>query len=99
MDTENLRRKMKKLQDLYLNDLIEREDYEKEYSLLRDQLREASTPAPKLPSPVDIEEIKNMLAAYRQLNRKEQKEFWGRLVGEITITNDEHFFVFPFSHK
>ncbi|RKJ38495.1 site-specific recombinase [Acutalibacter sp. 1XD8-33] len=99
VDTENLRRKMKKLQDLYLNDLIEREDYEKEYSLLRDQLREASTPAPKLPSPVDIEEIKNMLAAYRQLNRKEQKEFWGRLVGEITITNDEHFFVFPFSHK
>lgn len=99
IDTERIKRKMEKLKDLYLSDLIEKESYEKDYISLRAQLREAYAPEPRLPKPVDIESIKTVLSAYKGLTRQEQKEFWARTIGTITITNDEHFFVTPVSHN
>ena len=41
IDEAAVRRRMGKLRDLYLNDLIEREDYEREYLALRDTLLKA----------------------------------------------------------
>lgn len=99
IDTGKIKRKMDKLKDLYLNDLIDRDDYEKDYLALRDELRKANAPQAKPLQPVDTRAIKNMLDAYNHLDRMDQKEFWGRIIGEITITNEDHFFVSPFRHK
>lgn len=98
VDTDKIRRKMEKLKDLYLNDLIDRAAYERDYIALRDELREAHAQGEQLPKPVNISKISTALTAYEWLTRPEKKEFWGRIIGTITITNDDHFFVWPFRH-
>ena len=99
IDEVKIKRKMEKLKDLYLNDLIDRESYERDYTALRDELRKIYAPKEQLPEPIDIPAIESALSAYEWLTREEKKEFWGRIVGEITITNDDHFFVTPLRHK
>lgn len=99
IDTDKIKRKMEKLKDLYLNDLIEKEQFDREYIPLRDQLRELYTPEPKPIKPVDTKSIEDVIQIYDMLTRKEKKEFWGRVIGTITITNDEHFFVSPIRHN
>lgn len=98
VDELKIKRKMEKLKDLYLNDLIDRDSYEQDYTALRDQLREAHTPASKPPQSVNILSIQTALAAYSELSRQNKKEFWTRTVGQISITNDDHFFVAPVRH-
>ncbi len=99
VDTEKIKRKMEKLKDLYLNDLIEKDAYEQDYLSLRDQLREAYAPEPEPPKPVDTKLIRTALSAYESLTRQEKKEFWCRVVGSITITNEDRFFVEPVRHN
>lgn len=98
VDELKIRRKMEKLKDLYLNDLIDRDTYERDYTALRDELRAANTPPARPPKPIDIVAIQTALAAYSELSRQHKKEFWTRTVSQITITNDDHFFVTPIRH-
>lgn len=98
VDELKIKRKMEKLKDLYLNDLIDRDAYERDYTALRDELREANAPPARPPQPVNILTLQTALAAYSELSRQNKKEFWGRIVGQITITNDDHFFVTPVRH-
>lgn len=97
-DEGKIRRKMEKLKDLYLNDLIDRGTYEHDYTALRDELRELNSPAAQPPSPIDILPIQTALASYGELTRQNKKEFWSRIVGQITITNNDDFFVSPVRH-
>lgn len=99
VDVGKIKRRMEKLKDLYLNDLIEKEAYERDYISLRNQLREICTPDPVPPKPVDVKQIETVLLAYEWLTRQEKKELWGRIVGTITITNDDRFFVEPVRHN
>ena len=99
IDELKIRRKMEKLKDLYLNDLIDRDTYERDYTALRDELRAANTPPALSKKPVDIVAIQTALAAYSELSRQNKKEFWCRTIGRITITNCDHFFVSPISHN
>ncbi len=99
IDEMRIKRKMEKLKDLYLNDLIDRDLYERDYTALRDELRKARAPEEQLPGPVDIPAIESVLSMYEWLSRQEKKEFWQRVVGEITITNDDNFFVSPIRHN
>lgn len=98
VDTNRIKRKMEKLKDLYLNDLIDRESYEKDYVSLREELEKADVGKESLPAPVDVEGINDILKVYNTLSRAEQKELWNRVIGYISITNDGHFFVSPVSH-
>ena len=99
IDEPKIKRKMEKLKDLYLNDLIERDAYERDYTALRDELRKLHLPEEKPPEQVDVRPIESALTAYEWLSREGKKEFWSRIVGEIAITNDDHFFVVPFRHN
>lgn len=98
VDELKIRRKMEKLKDLYLNDLIDRNTYEQDYTALRDELRAANAPASQPPQPVNILAIQTVLAAYSELSRQHKKEFWGKTVSKISITNSDHFFVELFRH-
>ena len=88
---------MDKLKDLYLNDLIDRDAYEKDYTALRDELRAATTANEKLPEPVNLKAVADALSAYSELSKEHKKEFWSRTIGKIVITNTDDFFVFPIS--
>ncbi len=96
-DTGKIKRKMEKLKDLYLNDLIDREIYERDYTALREELREASAAVPPPPAPVDIKAIADSLALYSKLPQAYKKEFWAKIIGKIVITNEDDFFVYPIS--
>lgn len=95
VDAGKIKRKMEKLKDLYLNDLIDRESYEQDYTALREELRAASAAAPPPPSPVDIKAIADSLALYSKLPQTYKKEFWAKIIGKIVITNEDDFFVYP----
>lgn len=75
-----IRNKMEKLKDLYLNDLIQKDMYEAEYTLLREELEKALIPQQKQPKPVDLQAIKDSLSMYPALSREGKKEFWSRIV-------------------
>lgn len=94
VDTARIRRKMEKLKDLYLNDLIERDIYEKDYTALSAELN-AVTKKPVIGKPVNIDKLSDSLATYSTLSREGQKEFWSRTVRRIDITNEDVFSVTP----
>lgn len=96
IDTSKIRRKMEKLKDLYLNDLIERDVYERDYSALKESLLEAERVKPKK-KPVDLSAVADALKMYDGLSRTGKKEFWSRTVSKIVITNEDDFFVYPTS--
>lgn len=95
VDTTLIRRKMEKLKDLYLNDLIDRESYVQDYTALKQTLEELETPEQQAPKPVDLEELSSVLALYSGFDRPQKKAFWSRLVGKIIISNDDDFSVVP----
>jgi len=97
IDEAKIKNKMEKLKDLYLNDLIDRDVYERDYTALRDELRAASDVIATLPQPVDLDELANTLSLYSELSKQHKKEFWTRVIGKIIITNGDHFFVTPIS--
>lgn len=96
-DTARIRRKMEKLKDLYLNDLIDRDSYERDYISLRDTLRSATEITKERPKPVDIQAVSNALSLYSELTKQGKKEFWARTVRKIIITNNDDFSIVPFS--
>lgn len=95
VDEAKIRRKMEKLKDLYLNDLIDRDAYEHDYTALRDELRLADAFEERIPQPVDTEAVQDALSLYPTLSLQGRKEFWARTVGRIVITNEDRFFVYP----
>lgn len=99
IDKDKIKRKMEKLKDLYLNDLIDKDSYERDYVKFRDQLREAQTQDLGVVRLVDTKRLEEPLELYDMLTKEEKKEFWGSVIGTITITNDDHFFVEPFRHN
>lgn len=80
-DVGSIKRKMEKLKDLYLNDLIEKEVYERDYTALRDKLREQNQPKERPFEPIDTKPIQTALLAYDLLTRQEKRSFGGGLSG------------------
>lgn len=92
VDETKLRRKLTKLKDLYLNDLIDREEYQRDYNETRAQL-DATLIPPVIPTPIDLNAIESALASYEYLDKNSRKAFWIRIIDRITITNSEEFTV------
>lgn len=87
---DSIRKKMSKLKTLYLNDLIELDDYKAEYSILKRSL-ETVEEKPK----TDLDALRNGLGEYGTYSREEKKEFWTRFIKRIDADNDGAFFVTP----
>ena len=87
IDEVGIRRKMSKLKDLYLSDLIDREEYARDYAALRETLEKAAAIAPP-PRLLDTEALRSALALYGSMAREEKKEFWLRTVSDICIQPD-----------
>ena len=88
-DTEKIKRKMEKLKDLYLNDLISREIYERDYRTLEEDLS-SSFLAPKI---IDIDTISDAMSKYQSLSKASQKAFWSRVLKRIEIDKEGQIFL------
>lgn len=85
IDRAGIKRKMDKLTDLYMSDLISRDKYEVEYREFQAAL---SVPDPEEQRPIDIGAARSALEMYGQLDRAGQKEFWSRTIKDITLHPD-----------
>lgn len=84
VDVASLQRKLDKLTDLYLSDMIEKDELEKRAAPLRDAIKKAKT-APKA---IERAEIVSALDVYPSLTKAAQKAFWSALIKRITPTEE-----------
>lgn len=86
-DAARIRTRLERLKDLYLDGLILRETYEKEYLSLKKRLERES----KVSSQASAEEktpILSMREAYAMLSEESKKAFWSRLISKINVSED-----------
>ena len=91
VDVSSLQRKLDRLTDLYIDEGISKEDYDRRAVPLRDALKAASL----TPQTIDHEEVRSILGTYGALSKAAQKAFWSVLVQRITPT--EHGFNVDFN--
>lgn len=90
-----LKRKLSKLKDLYLNDLISLDDYRADYVPISERislLQQTHKPSKKH---VPIENLERLLnkdwkESYEQMPRAEQRAFWRMVLSEIHVYSDRH---------
>ena len=83
VDKQAIKKKMDKLTDLYMNDLIDRSRYEEEYRTCQSLLNQAE---PILT--VDEQEVVTLLGEYQKLDRTHKKAFWSRVLSRIDLGRD-----------
>ena len=83
---------MQKLKELYLADLIDIEEYRKDYEDMKRSLEimEASQPPA-----FDVGALKSGLAEYPHMTKEQKKRLWTRTIQRIDADNDGAFFVTP----
>lgn len=91
---KNIENKIKRLQTLYVNELIELEEYKKQYSKLKDELSQFEFIEEK---EKDFTEIDNILnsdfeSIYNQLTPLNKRIFWQSIIEKITPTEDRKIF-------
>lgn len=91
-DTDAIRRKLSRLKDLYLNELITLDEYRKDYETYTRQLSEAEAPAelPKLNVPKLRHFLdSDFLSVYDDFTRSEKQALWRSVIDCIWV-NREH---------
>lgn len=88
-DPEKIKRKMEKLKDLYLNDLISREIYERDYRALENDL----SCLPYAPKIISVDTVQDAVNKYRSLSKVSQKAFWSRILKRIEIDSNRDIFL------
>ena len=84
VDVAQLRKRMDKLTDLYMSDLISREKYAEDYKALQTALEDAE----REQKPIDRREIKDALSGYKLLTANGKRIFWQTLLTSITPTEE-----------
>lgn len=92
VDRAAVRRKLSRLKDLYLNEVIDLADYKRDYESLTAQLEEVPAPPPA-PRP-NFEAVEAFLSQdfrqiYDALEREEKRTLWRSIIKEIRIDNDQ----------
>lgn len=87
-----MRRKLARLKDLYLNEVIDLDDYRRDYKALTALLEEV--PAPRPAARPNFEAVEALLAQdfrgmYDALERDEKRTLWRSIIKEIRIDKDQ----------
>lgn len=96
VDKAKIRRKLEKLKDLYVNDLIDMESYRADYELYTSQL--AEDPTPPEPS-VDFEALNAFIESdfktiYKTLETEEKRILWRSVIKRIEVTPENGVHIF-----
>lgn len=96
IDRATIIRKMTRLKDLYVDELIDKETYRKDYEKYAAML--AEIPAPAAPA-VDIKAVQDILsedfrATYEKQDREGRRAFWRSIIKKIVIDKENNIMVF-----
>ena len=88
IDTAKVMARIEKLKDLYLNDLLPKELYERDYNELSALLSEAASQQKEeaLARPLDLSHLEQFEKTYETLTPENRKAFWSRVLKKITVT-------------
>ena len=92
-DKATLKRKLTKLKELYVNELIDIEEYKKDYEIYTAALRQVPEPAAE--APPDFEAVEKLLQSdfkniYESLTREEKRTLWRSAISEIRIDSENN---------
>ncbi len=92
-DKATLKRKLTKLKELYVNELIDIDEYKKDYEIYTAALQ--NLPEPESESPPDFAAIEKMLQSdfkniYESLTREEKRTLWRSVISEIRIDSENN---------
>lgn len=92
-DKAALKRKLTKLKELYVNELIDIEEYKKDYEIYTAALRQV--PEPVSEAPPDFEAVEKLLQSdfkniYESLTREEKRTLWRSVISEIRIDSENN---------
>ena len=90
-EASKIKKKLEKLYDLFMDDLIDKEDYRARYEDFQKQLAVASAPAPS--ARCDLSSLKRLLAQdwetiYHTFSPSEKNAFWKSFVQSIVVHKD-----------
>ena len=89
-DRAAILRKMDKLKELYVNDLITMDQYRADYQRYQEELAKiaatADTPTPNYDELQRL--LDNQLAAYKEMDRADKRAFWSSIVEKIDLDAD-----------
>ena len=94
IDTARLKSKMSKLKDLYLNNLIDRDEYELDYTRLKQELVKASAVQQPIKL-IDIKKFQDIRRTYATLDPEHKKAFWSRAIEKIIVDESGNLQIFP----
>lgn len=97
-DVEAIRRRLDRLNDIYLDGNIDKSVYIKKSALIRAELDEAIEFNAKI-KPKDIKTVKNfldsdILSGYEKLNAEGRRTFWRRIIDRIELDEERNISVF-----
>lgn len=89
---EKIRKKLSKLKDLYVNDMIDIDEYKRDYDDLNKQLLELEESKDEVENPVDVEAIKKLLSKstediYQTLTAEDRRKFWRSFIDKIIVNS------------
>lgn len=92
-DKATLKRKLTKLKELYVNELIDIDDYKKDYEIYTAALNQI--PDTTQETPPDFAAVEKLLQKdfrkiYDTLTREEKRTLWRSVIKEIRIDNDQN---------
>lgn len=91
-DKAQIKRKMDKLKDLYLSDLIDKDTYSEDYNALRSALIEIEQEEKVVP--LDTTAVRSGMEMYDDLTRVGKKTFWTRILDRLEVGNNGEISVF-----
>lgn len=80
-DEAVIRKKITKLKDLYMDDLISKEVYREDYAALQKQLAALSTSR----RVIDEGELASVMSLYQTFSQEEKKAFWSRVLRRVYV--------------
>lgn len=92
IDTDKIERKIRRLQDLYVDEMIDGDAYREKYRDLHAQLEAAQQQNIVLEKPRDLSAVRQLLAGdfreiYEQLKPEERRLLWCSVIDHITVNN------------
>lgn len=93
-EIKNIENKINKLKDLYLDDLIDKETYKKDYDKYVTQKNKLIQETETITEKKDFSKLDEVLSSdyktiYSKLNTKNKKRFWLSIIDKIYIENGE----------
>ena len=96
-DKAKIKKKLDKLKELFVNDLISLDEYRKDHEAYQAQL--ASIVEDQEAPPINIEGLRQLLdsdfkSMYEQLHSEEKRAFWRSIISKIVVDNDGNYRIF-----